>query len=291
MQATSLDALLLGALAPNVPSLGSSNRDAASPRKRRYIDEATSDEVDALFNAILNFDEGEELGVVYLRDQASQGWRHPKAHYIIDSNLNVSEEFFEYQCAAKDRIETQGLPRQYSPSLRQHFTMQELKKVEDNYKKSLLGDDDISLDEDLLASTVSIIKKLIKSGNRVQAVKSLSLLLPCNDQPSTRIICMLIDLVLSLPANKIESPSGEINLCVEYLDPIMRHIFNDDEQEVQLQWPNKLLDDTTDKRPDATAFQMDQDSYQFPVAFGEAKLPSALRCSRKTQSTITTSPL
>ena len=35
-----------------------------------------------------------------------------------------------------------------------------------------------------------------------------------------------------------------------------------------------ILDSGT-KRPDAAVFKMDQDVYDFPIAFGEAKLPSA----------------
>ncbi|CAO3641339.1 unnamed protein product [Mucor fragilis] len=150
-----------------------------------------------------------------------------------------------------------------------------LKQIESALKTPLFGQSESAIDENLSTNIYKIVKKLIKDQNRVEAIKSLSLLLPCKDRASARIICILPDMVLTPPIHEITSSSGEINLCVECLDPGMRHIFNDDEAEVLLQWPNTLVLDGSQKRPDATAFILDQDSYSIPVAFGEAKLPTA----------------
>ena len=144
-------------------------------------------------------------------------------------------------------------PRQYPSALRAHFAQSELKLLENDYKKSLLGENDVC-DKEFLGSIDTIIKvsrlyicktrwshpniilqKLRQDSNRDEAIKCLSAL-PPKDANQTKLIRMLLNLVLELPLHQVQSESGEINLCVQYLHPILAHLFNDDDEEILLQW-------------------------------------------------------
>ncbi|KAL9538392.1 hypothetical protein MBANPS3_010962 [Mucor bainieri] len=254
---------------------------------------AKQDEVDALFNSVISSDDTEDAPrITFVKDISSAHLKVPITHWFVEE-LNVSLKFHEYQELVKERIEGQGIilethayeilamssilllkQNQYSSSMLRHFSQQNLNKIQDAHISSQLKESTIVLDENLFTDIRAIVKTLQKKHDRLAAINALSTLdIKSNHQEKIAMMMML--LVLKLPLSTIESKSGEINLCTNYLDPVLCSILNDDHDERLLQWPNTKVEDSKSKRPDAVVFSMLQNQYDTGVCYGEAKLEEA----------------
>jgi hypothetical protein len=91
-------------------------------------------------------------------------------------------------------------------------------------------------DDDLPHITRNIVKELLlKNGSRKAATDKLRSL-ATTDKNSLKLIVCLVSLINKLPSDEIRSRAGEINLCCNYLDPMLFHMFTDFDKKFILQW-------------------------------------------------------
>ncbi|KAK4519941.1 uncharacterized protein ATC70_010185 [Mucor velutinosus] len=155
-----------------------------------------------------------------------------------------------------------------------HFSQKDLNKIQKAHLSGHVKESTAVFDEKLYADIRAIIKKLQTEHDRLAAINALTTM-DIKNNYQEKIVMMMMHLITKLPLSKIDSRSGEINLCTNYLDPVLCSILNDDEDERLLQWPNTKAEDSKSKRPDAVVFNMLQNQYDTSVCYGEAKLEEA----------------
>jgi hypothetical protein len=84
---------------------------------------------------------------------------------------------------------------------------------------------------------------LQRNGDRVLAIGELAKLLISSSNYESKLILAMIQLVQKLPPYPLISPLGEIELCSQYLDPLLFSLFNDYKEKVNFRWPNLTLHD------------------------------------------------
>lgn len=85
------------------------------------------------------------------------------------------------------------------------------------------------------------------------------------------IIEMFVNLVTKLPNFQRLSPVGEMELTVNFLDPILTHIFHCPDSNKHLVWLNRQDDNTTVCRPDATMVALPQKAENVTLGYVEVK--------------------
>ncbi|KAL7327388.1 hypothetical protein PS15p_205825 [Mucor circinelloides] len=85
------------------------------------------------------------------------------------------------------------------------------------------------------------------------------------------IIEMFVNLVTKLPNFQRLSPVGEMELTVNFLDPILSHVFRCPDSSKHLVWLNRKDDNTTVCRPDATMVALPQKAENVTLGYVELK--------------------
>ncbi|KAG1042984.1 hypothetical protein G6F43_011767 [Rhizopus delemar] len=85
------------------------------------------------------------------------------------------------------------------------------------------------------------------------------------------IIEMFVNLVTKLPNFQRLSPTGEMELTVNFLDPILTHIFHCPDSNKHLVWLNRQDYNTTVCRPDATMVALPQKAENVTLGYVEVK--------------------
>jgi hypothetical protein len=118
---------------------------------------------------------------------------------------------------------------QYPIGLFSYFSYDQLELIHDSLKRVLFAGeyDAICFDEDILHSIRKIIKELLmKNGDRKTATEKL-LELQNVDKNSFKLIACLVSLINKLPSDEIHSRAGEINLCCNYVNPMLFHMLTE----------------------------------------------------------------
>ncbi|KAH8549468.1 hypothetical protein BGW37DRAFT_501298 [Umbelopsis sp. PMI_123] len=101
-----------------------------------------------------------------------------------------------------------------------------------------------------------------------------------NDDHSNMTLSILWavhNLVCVLPSTTLLEPVGEMELCVAYVDSILRPLISDPDRDVLLRWPNKqapesrLRKSSRAKQPDAIVSHVKQLNYDCSLGHGEVK--------------------
>jgi hypothetical protein len=276
--------------------------EAQSVKRRRINDQP--DDVDQLFNNGESSSSEQGLPVAFLRGTPGISVIPTSSHYIVNQLdnthvCNVTLNFQEFQRHAIEVAQNTGFiletnielllslssillvkPGQYSDDLLEYFKEEELDGIHNNVLTRLAGDkyDEIKFDKITKEKVEHVFDKLLKrNGDRIVAVGELAQLLSKSNQHETKLILALMSLVQKLPPYPLKSPLGEIELCCQYLDPILFSLFNDYKQKVNFRWPNLTLRDEaantnpSSRRPDATMTMLTQNTFGENRGYGEAK--------------------
>jgi hypothetical protein len=171
-------------------------------------------------------------------------------------------------------------PDQYSDDLLLHFKEDELDAIHDDIMKKLAGEEyeTFKLDRIMKNNIEDILDILLqRNGDRVLAIGELAKLLISSSNYESKLILAMIQLVQKLPPYPLISPLGEIELCSQYLDPLLFSLFNDYKEKVNFRWPNLTLHDEaahtdpSSRRPDATMTIITQNTFGENRGYGEAK--------------------
>lgn len=90
-----------------------------------------------------------------------------------------------------------------------------------------------------------------------------------------KITEMFVNLVTKLPKFQRLSSVGEIELTVNFLDPILSHIFHCPDSNKHLMWLNRQDDSTTVYRPDAAMVALPQKAENVTLGYVEVKSSDA----------------
>lgn len=100
-------------------------------------------------------------------------------------------------------------------------------------------------DEETLIKLIRIVKRLQWDEiSRDKAVSELQILTADRSYGECAILKTIRNIIERLPRATLKSPTGEVELCTTYIDPILCPLFMDPDRGVFLRWSNKQAEES-----------------------------------------------
>ncbi|RGB22392.1 hypothetical protein C1646_776154 [Rhizophagus diaphanus] len=214
---------------------------------------------------------------------------------LFVNDVNISEKFRIYINEAILHANSEGLyveshtheilslssilvliPNSYSTKMVEVFGLQVLESIHREYTPTL----SISLDTEIESIYRNAIKTCLKDSRR-SAVDLLCTNIVNRSELRDNFGFLMIDLIRSLPFDKIRNEPSELTLITNYLDRIMKEAFHDPDKYI-VQWPNtalteskiRKLDGSRTKQPDFVVSMNYQSRATNVIYVGEVSGPS-----------------
>ncbi|PKY13297.1 hypothetical protein RhiirB3_518679 [Rhizophagus irregularis] len=211
------------------------------------------------------------------------------------NNVNISAKFRAYINEAISHANTDGLyvesntheilslssilvliPNSYSTKMVEIFGLQVLASIHHEYTPTL----SISLDTEIECIYRNVIKTCLKV-SRSNAIDLLCTNLANRNELRNNFGFLMLDLIRTLPIDKIRNEPSELTLITNYLDRIMKDAFHNPDKYIA-QWPNtaltesriRKLDGSRTKQPDFVVTMKYQSQTTNIIYVGEVSGPS-----------------
>ncbi|CEG70230.1 hypothetical protein RMATCC62417_06166 [Rhizopus microsporus] len=131
---------------------------------------------------------------------------------------------------------------------------------------------DIKVDTGIYLELATLLRDINNKTDRRALKIELNKLYEKATKEDGMVIEMFVNLVTKLPKFQRLSSVGEMELIVNFLDPILSHIFHFPDSNKHLIWLNRQDDNTTVCRPDATMVALPQKAESVTLGYVEVKL-------------------
>jgi hypothetical protein len=170
-------------------------------------------------------------------------------------------------------------PQQHSPLMVEVFGAETLKAMYKDVVRKLT-EQETEFDAEVLMKLTRIAKRLQREEiERDVAVSELHTLAVGCAYGERAILKAIRNIIERVPRISLKSPVGEVELCTNYIDPVLSPIFEDPDCGVFLRWSNKEAPESKQrkltgraKQPDAVICDIDQLSWGSSLGHGEAKI-------------------
>lgn len=130
---------------------------------------------------------------------------------------------------------------------------------------------DVKVDTKVYLELATLLRDISDRTDRRVLKSELNRLYEKATKEDGMIIEMFVNLVTKLPNFQRLSPVGEMELTVNFLDPILSHVFLCPDSSKHLVWLNRKDDNTTVCRPDATMVALPQKAENVTLGYVEVK--------------------
>ncbi|KAG1471838.1 hypothetical protein G6F56_001895 [Rhizopus delemar] len=134
---------------------------------------------------------------------------------------------------------------------------------------------DIKVDAGIYLELAALLRDVNNKTDRRALKIELDKLYEKATEEDGKITEMFVNLVTKLPKFQRLSSVGEIELTVNFLDPILSHIFHCPDSNKHLMWLNRQDDSTTVYRPDAAMVALPQKAENVTLGYVEVKSSDA----------------